>query len=870
MIGSVVSHYRVLERLGGGGMGVVYRAEDTRLKRSVALKFLPPELTREVAARERFEQEARTASALDHPNVCIIHEIDETPDGQVFICMAYYDGESLKSRLSRGPLSIEETLNIVVQVAEGLSQAHAHGIVHRDVKPANVMLTRDGIPKIVDFGVAMLAGRGRAGAPSEIAGTVSYMSPEQARGDVLDQRTDIWSLGVTMYEMLAGRLPFVAETEQPLLEAIVRQEPPPVESLRTGVPAPLAAIVAKCLRKRPEERYQRVTELIADLKGVRRALTSATISTLPGAPRISSVRHRLHPAITLPVGAAMVALALLAAVPAARNAIRALIAPRGVPTLQHMAVLPFANVGDDPANRAFCDGLTEILASTLTEFERFQGALWVVPTTEIRAREVRSPSEARRVFNVNLAVTGGVQREGDRVRLALNLVDTQNLRQLRSKVIEGSQADLGGLEDRVVAAMAEMLELQLKPQEIAEVTAGGTSVSTAYDLYVRARGELGSYQGERDPDRAADLFRQAIVLDPGFALAHAGLANAYLELFWWKKEPRLVDEAIASARRAAELNDRLAEVHITLGEIYRTTGKYEESVREFQRALTIEPRSSSAFGGLAKAFAAIGNLGAAEETYKQAIALKPDDWLNYNRLGAFYVAHGRYEDAEKQYRKVIALTPESFWGYNNLAVLYYTLGRYADARGMFEKALSIRPSPMLYSNLGTLAFIRRDWRAAVANFEQACEGDDKDYVPRGNLGIAYHWLGGHEPQAREALRRAVVLAEQQLTVNPRDTGVLADLASYHALLGEKDRAQSYLRKVEADARKSPDLALQIADVYTDLGYTTAAVAWIKTGLDLGYPEAQLSNLPALEGLLKDPRVQKLLQDRRVSNRPRNK
>ncbi len=859
MIGSTVSHYLVLERLGGGGMGVVYRAEDTRLKRSVALKFLPPELTRDPAAKERFEQEARTASALDHPNVCTIHEIDETPDGQVFICMAYYDGESLRSRLARGPLSIEETLNIVVQVAEGLSQAHAHGIIHRDIKPANVMLTGDGIPKIVDFGIATLAGRPHVGDTGGIAGTVSYMSPEQARGDALDQRTDIWSLGVTMYEMLTGRLPFIAEAEQPLLQAIVRQDPPPVESLRTGVPAPLAAIVTRCLRKRPDERYQRAAELIAELKTVRRALTSATVSTLPGAPPISSVRRRLRPAISLPVSAAMIALVVLAVVPAARNAVRGLLKMRTVPDQQHMAVLPFTNVGDDPANRAFCDGLTEILTSQLTQVERFQGSLWVVPQIELKAREIRAPSDARRVFGTNLAVTGSVQRSRDSVRLAVNLVDTERSRQLRSRVIDEPLSNLSAVEDHVLVAVMGMLELELQPEARQKLAAGGTANSEAQDAYVHAVGALHNSLGPSDPNLAISLLQRAVALDPRFTLAQAALGEAYLALYRNTKDPAAVEAAVAACRTAAGLDRSLPQVQVTLGLIRVATGKYEEAVTAFEQALKLNPSDAQALVELGRAYAKLQRALEAEAAYKKAIALQPDYWLGYSRLARFYWLQNRHQEAEQQYRKALELTPENYLLLTDLGALYFGLSRWDEARLMFERSARAKPNYIAYSNLGTLASRRGDSKDAAAMFEKALAIDDHDYVLWGNLGIEYQHLPGQETKARQALSKAIELAKENLAVDPRDTQAIVDLANYHATLAERDQAQGYLKRVEADGKKQADLARQIALVYAELADRNRTLEWVATALELGCPVGELEAEPTLQKFSNDAQFVTLIK-----------
>jgi serine/threonine protein kinase/tetratricopeptide (TPR) repeat protein len=852
VIGETVSHYRILERLGGGGMGVVYKAEDTRLKRYVALKFLPSELTRDAAAKERFEQEARTASALDHPNVCTIHEIDTTPDGQVFICMAFYDGESLKGRLARGPLSIEETLNIVAQVADGMKQAHEHGIVHRDIKPANVMLTRDGVPKIVDFGIATLLGRPRADA-GEIAGTVSYMSPEQARGEALDQRTDIWSFGVTMYEMLTGRLPFIAEGEQPLLQAILRQEPPPLESLRTGVPAPLAAIASKCLRKRPDERYQRAADLIADLRSVRRALTSATVSTLPGAPQISSVRRRLRPAITLPVGAAMIGLVLLAAVPTARNAVRSVLNIQAVPNQQHMAVLPFTNVGDDPANRAFCDGLTEILTSQLTQVERFQGSLWVVPQSELKAREIRAPSDARRIFGVNLAVTGSVQRGRDSVRLALNLVDTERSRQLRSRIIDEPLSNLSSVEDRAVLAVMRMLDLELKPEAEKTLALGRTANSEAQDAYVNALGALHSSLGPADPEAAITMLKRAVTLDPRFALAHAALGEAYLALYRSSKDPVAVEQAVAACKEAGRLNASLPQVQVTLGMISMTTGKYEEAVTALKSALELDPSDAQALVELGRAYARLKKAPDAEAAFTKAIALRPDYWLGYSRLARFYWLQSRHPEAEQQYRKALELTPDNHLLLNDLGALYFDLSRSDEARLMFERSARAKPNYIAYSNLGTLASRRGDSRDAVAMFERALAIDDHDYVLWGNLGIEYQHIPGEETKARQALSKAIALAEKSLAVDPRDAQVVVDVANYRATLGDRDQAEGFLRRVEAEGKTQADLARQIALVYAELGDRERTLQWVATALKLGCPVGEIEGDPTLQKFGKDPR-----------------
>ncbi len=855
MIGTTISHYTIVERLGGGGMGVVFKAEDTRLKRFVALKFLPPELTRDDTAKERFLLEAQAASALDHPHVCAIHEIDETPDGQVFICMAYVDGESLRSRLARGPLAIDEALVIAMQIAEGLTQAHQHGIVHRDIKPANVMLTSNGTVKLVDFGLATLAGQARVTKTGQVVGTAAYMSPEQARGAGFDQRTDLWSLGVVMYEMLAGHPPFTAGSEQGGLHAILSERFAPLESARRGLPRPLAMIVSRCLTEEPSDRYQSAADLRADLDCVRRTLSLPTAPIVAELPQASTRRRRLPPMAVL-LGALVAAFGTAVAL---RTGLRALAHPAEASAPKVLAVLPFANVGDDPSNQGFCDGLPESLTSRLTQLERYQ--VWVVPFSDVRDKGISSPMKARDGLGVNLAVTGFVQRDAGHVRVTLNLnrMDGATARQIRSKTIDESVAELYLLEDKTVWALAEMLDLELPRDARSKPLPGGTTVAAAQDSYLRAFGALHPSKGTPDAAAAATLFERAVALDPRFALAYAGLGDAYLAQYQTAKDPDLVAKAVAAGSRAAELDPTLPPVHATLGIIRLTQGDAEAAVREFELALIPSPADAGSLRGLASAYEALGRFGEAEAAYKRAIAAQPGLWPSYKSLAQFYWHRSRYPDAEALYRQAMALDPSNEWIANNLGALYFGAGRYPDARAMFERSIAIRPTYAAYSNFGTLAFVQKDWNEAIRQYEKACALDDRDYVVWGNTGIAYHWLDGHEPQARDALLTAVKLAERQLGVNPHDPIVLVDLASYYATLGEKDRSRGYLAQAEPAGREQADLAVAIADVWADLGEADRAIAWIEAGLKLGFPAADIEQRPAFERLRRDPRVARLLR-----------
>ncbi len=850
-VGRTISHYRILEKLGGGGMGVVYKAEDVRLKRTVALKFLPPELTRDANAKRRFVREAQAASALDHSNICSIHEIDETPDGQLFICMACYDGETLDKIVERGPLAPEESMRIAEKVAEGLAKAHANGIIHRDIKPANIMVTRDGEVKILDFGLAKLRGTTKITRTGKTMGTYVYMSPEQVKGGDVDARSDIFSLGVVVYELLTGRLPFEGEHEAAVMYQIVNADPKPLSELSRDIPAGLQRVIVKALEKNVSSRYQSAVEMRDDLASIAGGMK----------PMWARRPHRRLNIVLASVAAcAVVAAVVVVAVnPGSRRALGGLF-QREAGEL-HLAVLPFENVGNDPVNQAFCDGLMETVTTQLTQLEQFHGSLWVVPASEVRGQKIDSPSEAEKSLGVNLVVTGSVQRFSDRFRVTLNLVDPtrgETPRQINGTMIDDFMERMTVLQDETVIRLAGMLNFKLHPEAERLMVAGSTGISRAYDSYLQGVGSIRRYEKKENIDRAIESFEKAIGEDSLYALAYAGLGEAYWRKHKETMDPQWIPHALRSCERAVELNTLIAPAHVTMGLIRGGTGDAQGAIAEFERALSLEPTNAAAFRGLASTYADLEKPAQADSTYRMAIAMKPDYWGGYNELGLFYFKKGNYAGAVTQFQKVIELTPDNAFGYLNLGAAYWGLEKTSDAQKMFERSIEVEPNYRAYSNLSTLLYMEQRYAEAAAVCEKALKLNDTSYLTWAALANAAYWAPGQREKALEAYRRAVELAEKQRALTPRDARVLTSLAAYYAIIGEKDQALALLAEALEIAPENPRIAYFAGHTYEEVGDRDKAIEWIGKALEGDYPVSDIERDPWLDELRSDERFQELL------------
>ncbi len=848
MIGKKLGRYEILTKLGAGGMGEVYRARDLSLGREVALKILPEDVREDADRLQRFEQEARAASALNHPNIVTIFDIGHS-DGIQYIAMELIEGHTLRSMLGR-PLLTKRALAIAAQAAEGLAKAHSIGIVHRDLKPENLMVTRDGFLKILDFGLAKLheldpllasdAPTEPATRPGVLLGTVGYMSPEQAKGRSIDFRSDQFSCGTILYEMATGRRAFEKDSPVQTLSAIIEAEPEPIQNLNPETPPPFRWIVERCLKKNPEDRYASTVDLARELRNVHDRLEE-----------VSSGPRSFPP---MPVGRrSWLRRTVVAAALALTAVVGALLRPAPLPAQKHIAVLPFSNTGGDAAAQAFSNGLLETLTSRLTQLERFQGALWVVPTSEVRQSAVLSPSAARRAFGATLAISGSIQRTGDALKLTANLVDAVSLRQLRSVTFDTTIADLALIQDGVVRRVAEMLELELNPEAARVIQAGGTKVATAYDAYLQGRGHLQRYQERESLERATSAFQDALQRDPSFALAYAGLGEAHWRLYDLTKERAYVDSARKACERAVSLNDLLAPVHVTLGLLHVGTGEAERASSDFQRALALDPASSEARRGLAQAAFAQGKPAEAEAEYRKAIALKPDYWGVHSSFGGFFYRRGRYQEAEQAFRRAVELVPDNERARYNLGGVLSRMGRDEEAIVELKRSLTIRPTEAAANNLAGIEFRRGSFSEAARAFEKALAFNDREYRVWRSLASAYYWAPGERDKAAAAYRKAAELARAARAVNPRDAVVTMDLADCLANLGEAREARELAAEALGQAPQDVELMQRAVLVYEVLADRDAALRWLREALKRGYPRDNFERSPTLKSLRDDPR-----------------
>jgi serine/threonine-protein kinase len=727
MIGQTISHYKIIEKLGGGGMGVVYKAQDLKLDRFVALKFLPAHLANE-EEKKWFIQEAKAASALDHPNIYTIHEIDDTEDGQMFIVMAYYEGETLQKTVDSNQLLVNSVIEIAIQIAQGLAKAHAHGIIHRDIKPANVIITKDGVAKILDFGLAKLVEQTTLTKTDATIGTAAYMSPEQARGEKVDHRTDIWSLGVVLYEMLTGQLPFKGEKLPATIFSILMDEPKPVTQWRSETPLELEQMIRRALAKDADERYQRMDEMLAELNTFKKRFETGHVEKRRLSPR-RFIRKRAN----LYGGVAGLVVLLLAIglyhfIPQRRS-------------IDSVAVLPFVNVGADSSAEYLSDGISESLIRSLSQLPRLKVMSFSV-VSRYKGKE-KNVQEIGRDLNVRAVLVGRVTQRGDALSISAELVDAQDNRHLWGEQYNRKLNELLAVQDDITYQISEKLQPTLTDEEKKRLIKRRPRNPEAYQLYLKGRYHAGKYTKE-GLEKGITYFRQALAKDPNFALAYDGLAYYYIAAFEWVMSPK---EALPRAKEAAvkalELDETLAEAHASLGAVYFFYDwDWPGAEREFKRAIQLNPNYATTYQHYCQYLVGMGRFDQALAVVKRAQELEPLSVEINTYLGWILSVKGQNDLAMVQLNSALEMNPNFWFARLFLAGVHEANGHLAEACAEYEKASSTESTfSEALANLAT-CYVRQGRTDEARNIlHELKQRAENSYVPPYFFFMIHYALG---------------------------------------------------------------------------------------------------------------------------------
>ena len=815
-------HYEIVKKLGEGGMGIVYLAEDKKLNRQVALKFLPRHISSDHTERARFLKEARASAALNHPNIAQVYSIEKVEE--LFIVMEYIEGIELKEWIRSEECTLLDQLKITKQIAAGIKAAHDKGVIHRDIKSNNIMINRSGDVKIMDFGIAYFRGEEHITKTGTTLGTTAYMSPEQLRGFDADEVTDIWSFGVILYELFTQNLPFQGSYEPAIMYSITEEEPIPIEEYTAEVPEKIRYVISRCLEKDREKRYSSFGEITSDLNEGS-LQTNYFDSSLK---RWSGRSKNIWVASTLGI----IFLALLMIVFSNPSNVYS-----RIPDKILLAVLPIEIIGEQGSFDGIAVGLVETLSFRLTEIEKYEDSYWITPASELRKENVKSITKAKQLFGINLAISSSLQSIEDSTRLLLELVDADNMRSLETRQVVVSSNNLPDLEKRGVRAMLGMLNIDISPRVSESLSEGETSTPEAYELYLKGVGALNNVNKFDHLDDAIRFFKNSIKLDTEYALAHAGLGEAFWEVYEKRKTPEYVDSARTYLRRAEELNGKLTAIQVMLGRLNTGTGNYETALKHFKNALAIDGKSSSAIRGLASVYDMQGIPQKAEQTYLKAVELKTDYWKGHKDLGEHYLQRGDYPSAIEQFQKVVDILPMNSGAYSNLGVAYLYDGQNEKARHMFERAMAIEHDPITANNLAYIYFSDGLYLEAAGMYELAVAEYSDHYILWGNLAVAYE-LGGSNEEALRSYLMAIEKAKIQLKINPNDAEVLADLGAYYSDIEDKEKALEYIEKALAIDPDKEGVRKRAVSTFEKIGMRKEAMQWIDASL-LDYIDSQV-------------------------------
>ncbi len=834
------SKYRILEKIGAGGMGEVYKAEDLALLRKVAIKVMTKKITSTANADLRFLREARLASSLNHPHIVTIYEIGET-DEHAFIVMEYIEGRSLRELIRSRPLTAEEVLRISLQISDALIEAHAHGIIHRDIKPENILLTERGDAKLLDFGLAknFLDLAPDSGSPAKesltdsgaVIGTVSYMSPEQLRRESLDGRSDIFSFGIVLYEMLTGSIPFPGANTFDIAAAILKDQPQAFALLPPNMPAEIKLLNRRLLVKKRDGRPASFVEIKRELETlieIKRRLESIV--------QTKEVRFESQ-TLTLEVAAWKDT--------QEKDAQDTLPLRLGVKSPPTVLVLPLEAVGASDESSFIGIGLAHAITTKLAKISGISVLSKTAGAARIEAG--RNTQEAARELGATILLEGEIMRAGNTLAVMARLTNVENGRVIWGEQYRGDVSEVFSIQDTVCESIVLALQVNLSSEARTSLARPATQNLEAFEFYSKGRACLERHDVKENVDSAIEMFEQALALDDDFALAYAGLGEAYWEKYRGTQESHWIERAITASDHALVLDPTQSQVYVSLGIVYHGTGKIDNAIEQFERAIDLQPLSDEAHKWLGRCYQRRGEKEKAVAYFEKAISIRPAYWHHYNLLGECYYIFGCYREAAEQFRRVIAFQPDNSKGYDNLGSMYYLLGFYEDAVKMHKKATEIYADPLAYTNLGSDYFYLGRFEEAIGAYQAAIALAPRNDILYRNLGDAYTKLGRAE-EAKKQYQQAIELLQERLRINAKDGLALGDLAICYAKLNADSQALEAMQKAIALEPHNTQIMYLQAVVLALAGQSEEAIEQLKNTLEQGYSRAEAARDPDLDSL----------------------